>query len=112
MSSTEVFHKLPAADSIGEWQPFREGIEIRHLFKHPQTQYEVAMLRYSPGASAPMHRHEADEHVYVISGSQRDERGVYPAGTYVYNAAGSEHYLCSDDGCVVLIHWLAPVKFL
>lgn len=105
------FHALPLAEAEDEWQPFREGIEIRPLFTHPVTNYQVAMLRYRPGASAPTHRHAADEHVFIISGSQRDERGVYPAGSYVYNAAGSSHNVHSDDGCVVLIHWLAPVEF-
>lgn len=111
MMNTEPFCK-PPSDADGEWMPFREGIEIRPLFEHPVTKYQVAMLRYRPGASAPLHCHAADEHVYVISGSQRDERGVYRAGSYVYNAAGSTHTVHSDDGCVVLIHWLAPVEFI
>jgi len=29
--------------------------------------------------------------VYVLSGTQRDERGVYPAGTHVVNPPGSIH---------------------
>jgi anti-sigma factor ChrR (cupin superfamily) len=92
--------------------PFREGIEIKRLFRHPETGYEVAMLRYAPGAAAPAHLHAADEHVYVLAGSQRDERGCYPAGSYIYNAVGTSHSVHSDEGCIVLIHWLAPVEFL
>jgi len=101
-----------AGSTEPQWVPFRPGIEIKRLFKHPDTGYEVAMLRYAPGASAPLHRHRADEHVFVLSGSQRDERGSYPAGSYVYNAAGTSHSVRSDHGCEVLIHWLAPVEFL
>lgn len=112
MPTPEVFHTLPVDPASQEWQPFRDGIEMRRLFKHPVSGFEVAMLRYRAGASAPLHRHAADEHVYVLSGSQRDERGVYPAGTYIFNAAGSTHSVHSDDGCVVLIHWLAPVEFV
>jgi anti-sigma factor ChrR (cupin superfamily) len=94
------------------WQPLRPGIEIRRLFRHPQTGYEIAMLRYAPGASVPAHRHGGDEHVHVLHGSQCDERGRHVAGTYLYNAAGTEHSVSSEEGCVVLIHWLAPVQFL
>jgi anti-sigma factor ChrR (cupin superfamily) len=93
------------------WTPFRQGIEICRLFKHPQSGYEVAMLRYAPGASVPTHRHTGDEHVHVLQGSQSDERGRHTAGSYVYNAAGTSHSVSSEEGCVVLIHWLAPVEF-
>lgn len=101
----------PPSEDPSQWAPLREGVAIRRLFRHPDTGYEVAMLRYEPGASVPRHLHQDDEHVYVLSGSQQDERGVYPAGSYVFNAAGSRHDVYSEDGCLVLIHWLAPVRF-
>jgi anti-sigma factor ChrR (cupin superfamily) len=88
------------------------GVEMRRLFKHMHSGYEVALVRYRAGASVPMHRHVADEHVYVLEGSQRDERGRYPAGSYVFNAAGSSHGVSSDEGCLALVHWLAPVQFI
>lgn len=116
MSPEQPSEVMPGAAaqvcSRPQWMPFRTGIEIKRLFKHPDTGYEVAMLRYAPGASAPLHRHRADEHVFVLSGSQRDERGTYSAGSYVYNAAGTCHSVHSEGGCEVLIHWLAPVEFL
>jgi anti-sigma factor ChrR (cupin superfamily) len=101
-----------AGPAESPWVPFRAGIEIKRLFRDPATGYEVAMLRYAPGAAVPVHRHAADEHVYVLAGSQSDERGRYRAGSYVYNAAGTSHSVRSDEGCVVLIHWLGPVEFL
>jgi anti-sigma factor ChrR (cupin superfamily) len=72
----------------------------------------AALLRYAPGASAPRHRHEGYEHIYVLHGSQRDERGSYQAGAFVVNAPGSEHNVTSDDGCLVLVVWERPVAFL
>jgi len=116
MSHAERNPAIPESASAGPaepgWMPFRTGVEIKRLFRHPVTGYEVAMLRYAPGAAAPLHRHTADEHIYVLAGSQRDERGQFGAGSYVYNAAGTCHSVRSDEGCVVLIHWLAPVEFL
>jgi anti-sigma factor ChrR (cupin superfamily) len=116
MSREQPSGVVPGAVAHGssepQWMPFRTGIEIKRLFKHPDTGYEVAMLRYAPGASAPLHRHRADEHVFVLCGNQCDERGTYGAGSYVYNAAGTCHSVRSEGGCEVLIHWLAPVDFL
>lgn len=110
MSSVQPFFRLPS-DDPSEWETLREGVTIRRLFRHPDSGHEVALLRYRPGASVPRHRHAGDEHVYVLSGSQQDERGVYPTGSYVLNAAGSVHDVYSEDGCLVLIHWLKPVQF-
>ena len=43
---------------------------------------------------------------------QSDETGDYGAGTYIVNAAGTEHSVWSDTGCVVLIQWDRPVTIL
>ena len=89
--------------------PFRAGIEIAHLIAGEPA---VALLRYEPGAKVPSHRHPGLETVYVLEGSQRDERGVYRAGEIVFNTEGTIHSVVSDDGCVVLIQWARPIEFL
>ena len=91
------------------FEHFREGIEIHHILKGEPA---VALLRYRPGAIAPRHRHTGLESIVVLEGSQRDERGVYSQGDVVFNPAGSEHCVVSDDGCVVLIQWEKPIVFL
>ena len=48
----------------------------------------------------------------VLEGSQSDEGGRYQAGAIVFNAAGTEHSVWSEDGCVVLIQWERPVLIL
>jgi len=48
----------------------------------------------------------------VLRGSQRDERGLYGAGTLVVNEPGSTHQVTSDDGCIVLVIWQKPVEVL
>lgn len=98
-----------ALDAPG-WADLRPGVRIRVL--HEQERARLALLHYAPGASVPAHRHGGDEHIYVLSGSQGDERGSYPAGSYVFNPAGSSHVVSSPEGCLVLIHWLAPVEFI
>jgi len=52
------------------------------------------------------------EYIHVLSGSQQDEKGIYPAGTVVINRTGSKHSVASPEGCVVLAIWEVPVRFL
>lgn len=92
------------------WRPFREGVEICSLYQQPSGA-SAALLRYAPGARVPRHRHPAPEHIVVLRGSQADERGVYRAGTLVVNMPSSEHTVMSEEGCIVLAIWTAPVEF-
>ncbi len=72
----------------------------------------MALLKYEPCASVPRHRHEGLETILVLEGIQSDETGDYAKGSYIVNAAGTEHSVWSDEGCVVLIQWDRPVKIL
>ncbi len=92
-----------------EFKPFREGIEISILYEGDST---LALLKYQPGATAPLHLHNGLETVIILEGSQRDEEGHYPQGSCVMNPPGYQHSVTSDLGCVVFIHWAKPVEFL
>lgn len=89
------------------WQPFLPGVEIHRVWGDEKAG-SGALLRYRAGGAVPAHRHEGVEHVYVLSGTQRDERGVYPAGSHVVNPPGSIHTVESSEGCVVLVVWERP----
>lgn len=102
---------LAALIADGPWHTLRAGVEIQYLHRAP-GQPTAALLRYQPGAQVPAHRHAGVEFVQVLSGSQRDATGVYAAGSFKINLTGSAHDLTSDDGCVALIVWQAPVEFL
>jgi anti-sigma factor ChrR (cupin superfamily) len=62
------------------------------------------------GRAVPHHGHPGHEQILVLSGSQSDERGHYPAGTLVVNPPGSSHTVNSAEGCLVLIVWEAGVR--
>jgi len=109
---TDPLH-LPAL-LTGGWRdaafaPFRAGVEIAWLKEGTPG---VALLRYEPGASVPLHEHPEVEMILVLDGAQSDERGTYGAGDVILNPKGSQHSVWSDEGCVVLIHWSEPVRFL
>ena len=94
-----------------DWQPFRPGIEIVRIYGGGGAGPSAALLRYAPGARLAAHVHTGYEHIVVLSGSQRDERGVYPAGTCLIHGQDTAHTVASDQGCVVLAIWNAPVEF-
>ena len=98
----------------GGWEklsfvPFRPGITAHHFATGTPG---IAVLRYEPGASAPEHEHVDFEVIVVLSGSQTDEFGHYTAGDVVINSPGSRHSVWSEEGCVVLLHWSQPVRFI
>ncbi len=94
-----------------DFGPFREGVEMC-LIGGDADGASVALLRYQPGASVPMHEHTGLETVIVLDGSQSDERGRYHSGTMSINPAGTRHSVWSEEGCVVLIHWESPVRII
>ncbi|MGB8701649.1 MAG: cupin domain-containing protein [Thermosynechococcaceae cyanobacterium] len=91
------------------WQPFRDGVEIYRLYGDGDQGSTAALLRYQPGATVPVHDHQGFEHILVLSGSQGDRHGEYPAGTLVINPPDSHHQVTSKSGCIVLIIWEKPV---
>ncbi len=100
---------LPQGWSDMPFEPFRDGVEICHLW---QGGPHAALLRYAPGASVPRHRHLGLETILVLSGTQSDDEGCFHSGALVFNPAGSVHRVWSDPGCVVLIQWERPVEFV
>jgi anti-sigma factor ChrR (cupin superfamily) len=93
------------------WRPLRPGVGIHSLHEAPGGPH-VALLWYEPGASVPAHVHEGHEMILVLSGAQHDERGRYARGALVLNAPGTSHSVWSPEGCLVLITWERPVRFL
>lgn len=97
------------------WEPFRPGVEVSRIYGGPESSDPngptAALLRYAPGARIPHHDHTGYEHIVVLWGSQRDERGTYTAGTCLIHGDNTGHAVASDDGCVVLAVWLSPVRF-
>jgi anti-sigma factor ChrR (cupin superfamily) len=95
-----------------EWRPFREGVDIARFYGGEDDGPSAALLRYAPGAAVPVHVHHGAEHILVLVGSQRDEDGLYPAGTLVMHGPTTRHSVASDQGCIVLAIWSRPVQIL
>jgi anti-sigma factor ChrR (cupin superfamily) len=94
-----------------EWPELRPGVRIRVLCDGPAPGERTALLRYDPGAHVPRHLHPGQEWLLVLEGTQEDDTGAYGPGTWISNPPGTFHQVKSPDGCLVLIHWNAPVEF-
>jgi anti-sigma factor ChrR (cupin superfamily) len=93
------------------YEPLRPGVDVLYLYQDEASGAATALLRYAPGAEVPPHTHQGFEHIVVLSGEQFDDRGRYPAGTFVVNPPGTGHRVWSPEGCLVLIMWQQPVAF-
>lgn len=67
----------------------------------------LALIRMAPGRGYPGHRHRGEEHVLVLQGGYRDERGEHRAGQFITYDDGSWHHPVAlgspgDAPCVLL----------
>jgi anti-sigma factor ChrR (cupin superfamily) len=63
----------------------------------------TSLVRYAAGSRFSAHKHPGGEEFLVLEGIFSDERGDYPAGTYVRNPPGSQHTPHSDGGCLIFV---------
>jgi anti-sigma factor ChrR (cupin superfamily) len=61
----------------------------------------TSLVRYAPKSRFPGHIHGGGEEYFVLQGVFSDDKGDYPAGTYVRNPIGSRHVPFSTDGCII-----------
>lgn len=80
------------------------GVERRLLDRiGEEVARATSIVRYAAGAHFSAHQHPGGEEFLVLEGVFSDERGDYPAGTYVRNPIGSQHAPFSRDGCTILV---------
>jgi anti-sigma factor ChrR (cupin superfamily) len=94
------------------WEELRPGVFMLPLFEGAPGNYKSALQRFLPGASLPEHIHMGDEHTFILEGCQEDEMGSYDMGAYVFNPIGTSHQVWTEEGCLALVHWRAPARYL
>jgi len=95
-----------------DWVSFREGVTAHWLYNEGNGGPAAVLLRYEPGARVALHEHVGYEHLFVLEGDQFDELGSYPAGSFVINPPGTRHSPGSKGGCVALLIYEKPVRFI
>lgn len=80
------------------------GVERRMLDRiGEELARATSIVRYAPGSQFSAHPHPGGEEFLVLEGVFSDERGDYPAGTYVRNPIGSRHAPFSREGCTLFV---------
>jgi len=80
------------------------GVERRMLDRiGDEVARATSIVRYAAGSHFSEHHHPGGEEFLVLDGVFSDERGDYPAGTYVRNPIGSHHAPFSREGCTIFV---------
>ncbi|NBS74941.1 MAG: cupin, partial [Betaproteobacteria bacterium] len=80
------------------------GVERRMLERMgDEVAKATSIVRYHAGAQFKTHTHELGEEILVLEGVFSDEKGHYPAGSYLMNPPGSSHAPFSESGCVLFV---------
>ena len=87
-----------------------QGGDRRMLFRvGAEKARATSIVRYAPGSRFARHLHPGGEEFLVLEGTFQDERGDYPAGSYVRNPPVSGHAPGSEGGCIIFVHlWQFP----
>jgi anti-sigma factor ChrR (cupin superfamily) len=63
----------------------------------------TSIVRYDANSDFHAHEHPDGEEILVLEGVFTDDRGDWPAGTYLLNPEGYSHAPSSRDGCVLFV---------
>jgi anti-sigma factor ChrR (cupin superfamily) len=87
------------------WIPSPQaGVERRLLDRiGGEVARATSLVRYAANSVFPAHSHALGEEFLVLDGVFSDERGDYPAGTYVRNPPGSRHSPRTAPGCTIMV---------
>jgi len=81
-----------------------QGVERQMLDRvGEEVARATSVVRYAPNTEFTPHTHDGGEEILVLDGCFSDERGDYPAGTYLRNPPGSHHAPFSTDGCTLFV---------
>src|SRR5689334_14077115 len=80
------------------------GVERRMLDRvGDEVARATSIVRYAPESAFSSHIHPGGEEFFVLDGIFQDERGDYPAGSYVRNPPTSRHTPRSQAGCTIFV---------
>jgi anti-sigma factor ChrR (cupin superfamily) len=87
------------------WIPSPQaGVERRMLDRiGAEVARATSLVRYAAHSAFPAHSHGLGEEFLVLEGVFSDERGDYPAGTYVRNPPASHHSPRTELCCTIFV---------
>lgn len=121
MMSPQLVIKLPLSDTTGlleriDWQQHstqgRSGALIHEIYRTGRPARRLALVRFTPGSSAPAHRHLGHETIHVLEGGFDDDFGSHKSGDLVVYPPDSVHAWSSPRGALLLVLWDGPTQLL
>jgi anti-sigma factor ChrR (cupin superfamily) len=80
---------------------FAKGVQVKDLGAAEGR--SMQLVRFAPGASFPLHRHDGPEFIYLLEGAAVQEGQLLQAGWASVAATGTtDHAFHSPTGCVFL----------
>lgn len=109
VADADATHLTIAAEA-GQWQPFLDGVAIKVLREHEGTL--SYLLRLSPGAALPPHRHPQDEECVVLEGWLRvGTQAEFGPGSYHLAHGGALHATISTvTGATLFLRGAVPAS--
>jgi len=93
-------HETWTTEELDWWDGTVPGMRVAPLSK---LHHRVSLVQWKQGTRADMHTHPHGEEIFVLSGELRDERGAYPAGSWMRFHPGSGHAPYADRDTLILL---------
>jgi len=102
----DLTQRVSVATASLDWSPSPSPTVWRkrvHRVGPPESGQVTSIVRYDAGSAFPVHEHPEGEEILVLEGVFTDDRGDWPAGTYLLNPEGYRHAPSSREGCVLFV---------
>lgn len=93
---------------------YPDGVALGDAVLQPNTDRPLGegfhLYRMPPGMVTRGHRHEGEEHFYVIEGDLTDSDGTtFGPGDIVSYRDGTEHHSSTRNGCLLVV-WISAAE--
>ena len=106
MINGDLSQPVSVATATMPWSPSPSPSVWRkrmHRVGPAESGQVTSIVRYDAGSEFPAHEHPDGEEILVLEGTFSDDRGDFPAGTYLLNPEGYRHAPSSREGCVLFV---------
>ena len=95
------FQQLSIDTNKALWLPGHGNLQVLPLHNHHGE--STALVKWPAGEKFVPHVHPGGEEIFVISGEFIDERGRYPAGTWIRSPHMSRHHPYVEVDTLILV---------
>lgn len=100
-SSLMADENVTIAPAALEW--YDAGADGMQAAALSDGQQRVSLVSWKPGTKIKLHAHPFGEEIFVLKGELRDQRGRYPAGTWIRLHPEARHSPYAEIDTVILL---------